>query len=150
MLKPTGRIVLNLDPEDQGLEKLMALSLEDGDRYFVPVKVATVNVFGAVYNQNAFLHDPKLRVEDYLSEAGGLTRNADKKHLLIIRADGSVIPKRSSGPFTKAFEAARLNPGDSIAVPTEMFKVPFMRGLRDWTQVFSQLALGAAAINVLK
>jgi protein involved in polysaccharide export with SLBB domain len=149
-LKPTGRIVLNLDPHDNGLGKLMDLTLEDGDRFFVPVTTATVNVFGAVYNQNAFLHDPKLRVEDYLSEAGGFTRNADKKRVLIIRADGSVVPKRSAGPFTKTFEAARLNPGDSIAVPTEMFKVPFMRGLRDWTQVFSQLALGAAAINVLK
>lgn len=149
-LKPTGRIVLNLEPNDQGAGELMDLTLEDGDRFFVPVKSATVNVFGAVYNQNAFLHNPKMRVEDYLHEAGGFTRNADKKHVLIIRADGSVIPKHASSPFTKSFEAARLNPGDSIAVPTEMFKVPFMRGLRDWTQIFSQLALGAAAINVLK
>ena len=149
-LKTTGRIVLNLDPDEPGLGASMELALEDGDRLYVPANPATVNVLGAVYNQNSFLHSPKMRVEDYLRQAGGLTRNADKQHVLIIRADGSVIPKHSAGPFSKTFEAARLRPGDSVVVPTEMFKLSFMRGLRDWTQVFSQLALGAAAINVLK
>jgi protein involved in polysaccharide export with SLBB domain len=149
-VKTTGRIVLNLDPNGQDLGESAGLRLEDGDRFYVPPNPATVNVLGAVYNQNSFLHNPKLRVEDYLREAGGLTRNADRKHVLIIRADGSVIPRHGVGPFAKAFEAARLKPGDSVVVPAEIFKLSFMRGLRDWTQVFSQLALGAAAINVLK
>jgi hypothetical protein len=35
-------------------------------------------------------------------------------------------------------------------VPAALFKGTFMRGLRDWTQVFAELALGAAAINLLK
>jgi hypothetical protein len=37
-----------------------------------------------------------------------------------------------------------------VVVPEKMPKIPFMKGLRDWTQVFSQLALGAAAVNVLR
>jgi hypothetical protein len=60
------------------------------------------------------------------------------------------VPKDGSSPFRKAFESGLLNPGDSIVVPEQIFKPGFMRGLRDWTQVFSQLALGAAAVNVLK
>lgn len=147
----TGRIVLRLDPAGSDVSKLMGLVLEGGDRFVVPPRPATVNVLGAVYNPNSFIHEANLRVADYLRQAGGCTRNADKGRIFIIRADGSVVPKQgSSSPFTKAFDATRLNPGDSLVIPQQMFKTPFLRGLRDWSQVFGQLALGAAAINILR
>jgi hypothetical protein len=31
-----------------------------------------------------------------------------------------------------------------------MFRTTFLRALRDWSQVFSQFALGAAAVNILR
>jgi hypothetical protein len=43
-----------------------------------------------------------------------------------------------------------LNPGDSIVVPEAIFRGSFIQSMRDWSQVFGQLALGAAAINILK
>lgn len=146
----TGRIVLGLEPESNDLTKLMKLPLEDGDRFIVPPRSATINVLGSVYNPNSFLHEPRLRLVDYLEEAGGATRTADKGRIFIIRADGSVTPHQGGGLFKKAFEAVLLNPGDAIVVPEQMPKTPFLKGFRDWTQVFSNLALGAAAINVLK
>jgi len=149
-IKATGRIVLELDPEDMGTARLMNIPLEDGDTFHVPTRPMTVNVFGAVYNQSALLFRPRHRVADYLSEAGGCDRTADRSRTFVIRADGQVVPKHGSGLFSKSFEATRLNPGDSVVVPTQMFHGAAMRGLRDWTQVFSQLALGAAAVNVLK
>jgi protein involved in polysaccharide export with SLBB domain len=145
-VKPTGRVVLNLEPGSNDSSKLMELSLEDGDRFMVPARPSTVNVLGAVYNQNAFIYESKARVGDYLRQAGGATRDADKSRAFVIRADGSVVPSASH----KNFENMRLNPGDSLVMPEALFKTSFMRGLRDWTQVFSQLALGAAAINVLR
>jgi hypothetical protein len=44
----------------------------------------------------------------------------------------------------------RLYPGDSVIVPEAAFRFSLLRGLRDWSLVFSQFGLGAAAINVLK
>lgn len=149
-LKATGRIVLSLDPDNNDYSSLMDFTLEDGDRFVVPSRPATVNVLGAVYNQNSFVYRPAQRVSDYLRQAGGETRNADSARTFIIRADGSVVPKRGFNHIAHSFDAARLNPGDSVVVPQVIFKGSFMQGLRDWTQVFSQLALGAAAINVLK
>jgi protein involved in polysaccharide export with SLBB domain len=149
-LKATGRIVLDLEPGTADLSKLMDFPLEDGDHFVVPSRPATVNVLGAVYNQNSFIYQPNLRVTDYLRQAGDATRNADTARLFIIRADGSVVPKRGSSPFTRSFEATVLNPGDSVVVPEAIFRTTFFEGLRDWSQVFGQLALGAAAINVLK
>jgi protein involved in polysaccharide export with SLBB domain len=149
-VKATGRIVLGFDGDQADMTKLMEIPLEDGDVFVVPARPATVNVLGAVYNQNAFLHSDRMRVADYLRAAGGATRGADKDKIFIIRADGSLVPRQSSGVFHQGFEAARLNPGDSLVVPNAFPRTPFLRNLRDWTQVFSQLLLGAAAVNVLK
>jgi polysaccharide export outer membrane protein len=149
-IKATGRIVLGLARDQSDLRKLMDLPLEDGDVFMVPARPATINVLGAVYNQNAFLHEENLRVSDYLKAAGGATRTADKDKVYIFRADGSVVPREGASLFRQKFEDTNLNPGDSVVVPEAFPKASFLRGLRDWTQVFSQLVLGAAAINVLR
>lgn len=149
-LKSTGRIVLNLSPGSNDISKLMDFPLEDGDRFLVPSRPATVNVLGSVYNQNAFLYDPNMRIADYLQQAGGANRNGDKARIFVIRADGSVSPKQASGAFSHPFESGRLNPGDSIVVPEAMLKGGFLRGIKDWSLVLSQFALGAAAANVLR
>jgi protein involved in polysaccharide export with SLBB domain len=150
-IQSSGRIVLNLEPGSSDLAKLMNLQLEGGDRFVVPARPATVNVLGAVYNQTALLYEGRLRIDDYLRKAGGFTRNADKARVFIIRADGSLTPKQgAASPFVRSFGAMRLYPGDSVIVPEAAFRSSLLRGLRDWSLVFSQFGLGAAAINVLK
>src|SRR5262249_17156827 len=107
-------------------------------------------VGGAVYDKNSFIFIPNQRVGDYLKVAGGPGRDADKKHIFIIRADGSVISKTtSSGLWGNTFEAARMNPGDTVVVPEKTFRPTALRGLLDWSQLFSQLALGVAAVSVI-
>ncbi|MCE5310607.1 MAG: hypothetical protein LLG20_23450, partial [Acidobacteriales bacterium] len=83
-------------------------------------------------------------------KAGGPTRTADRKRMFVIRANGAVTPRQGANLFHNSFESSKLNPGDSVVVPQMVFKPGFMRGMRDWTEVLSQMALGAAAINVLK
>jgi protein involved in polysaccharide export with SLBB domain len=149
-LRATGRIVLQVSPNSTGIDDLPDLSLEDGDSFTVPPTPATVNVVGAVYDQNSFMFIPNRRVGDYLKTAGGPGRDADKKHMFIIRADGSVISKTTaSGVWGNTFESARMNPGDTVIVPEKTFRPTALRGLLDWSQLFSQLALGVAAISVI-
>lgn len=149
-LRATGRIVLHVSPDSTGIESLPDLSLEDGDVFTIPPAPATVNVVGAVYDQNSFMFTPNRRVGDYLKIAGGPGRDADKKHMFIIRADGSVISKTTaSGLWGNNFESARINPGDTVVVPEKTFRPTALRGLLDWSQLFSQLALGVAAVSVI-
>jgi protein involved in polysaccharide export with SLBB domain len=149
-LRATGRIVLQIKPDATGVDSLPDLPLEDGDMFVVPPKPATVSVVGAVYDQNSFMFMPNRRVGDYLKMAGGPNRNADKKHMFIIRADGSVVSRTvNSGLWGNTFESARMNPGDTIVVPEKTFRPTVLRGILDWSQLFSQLALGAAAISVI-
>lgn len=145
-----GRIVLELAPSSKGVDALPDLALENGDRFYIPSRPSTVNVVGSVFEQAAFLYDEDLHVGDYLKKAGGSTRSADRSHMFVIRADGSVVARSASvGMFDRGFDSLRMHPGDTLVVPTYVNKTTFVRGLMDWSQIFSNLALGAAAINVL-
>ncbi len=145
-----GRIVLDLEPNSKGVNALPDVPLENGDRLYVPSRPLTMSVVGSVYEQAAFLYDEDLKVGDYLKKAGGPSRSADRSHMFVIRADGSVVAKSSNvGPFGRNFDSLSVHPGDTLVVPTYINKTTFVRGLMDWSQIFSNLALGAAAVNVL-
>ncbi len=147
-VKATGRIVLEIDPDKQRLKDLPDLVLEDGDRFYVPSRHSTVSVIGQVYNENAYIYKPGKRIGDYLSLAGGPTKDADTDSIYVLRADGSVTSKQQSG-WLLGFNGDRLNPGDTIVVPEQLDKTKWTTELKDWTQIIYQLGLGAAAIKVL-
>ncbi|MGE5645918.1 MAG: SLBB domain-containing protein [Acidobacteriota bacterium] len=150
-LRATGRIVLDLEPHARGTAALPELPLEDGDVFTVPSRPAFVNVVGAVYNGTSFVYQEDKRLGDYLREAGGPTRTGDSRHTFLIRADGSVVSQSwTSDKLTHSFDDLRLNPGDSVVVPEQLDKNTFLKSLKDWSQVFAQFGLGAAAVNVLR
>ena len=149
-LKAAGRIVLELPMQQPQLKDLPELALEDGDRYLVPARPSTVSVIGAVYNQNAFIYRDGQSVSDYLTRAGGPTRDADSGSTYVIRADGTVISRRQSGWFSSGFGDERLMPGDTVIVPEELDKWRFTKEFKDWTQILYQFALGVAGLKVLR
>jgi protein involved in polysaccharide export with SLBB domain len=150
-IRASGRVVLDLRPASGSPADLPDIPLEDGDRLVVPYRPATVELLGAVYNRNSFLYRQQARVEDYLRHAGGVTRDADPGRMFIIRADGSIVSRQSvRGLWNGGFNALRLLPGDAIVVPERLSHGSFLRGLRDWSQIFSQFALGAAAVRVIQ
>jgi polysaccharide export outer membrane protein len=150
-VKATGRVVLDLTPNSRAVSDLPEIALEDGDRFVVPYRPSTVEMLGAVYNKNSFLYRREARLDDYLKRAGGPTRDADTSRMFVIRADGSVLSKQSvKGLWNGGFASLRLMPGDAIVVPERLNRGSLLKGLRDWSQVISQFALGAAAIRVIQ
>lgn len=149
-IRATGRIVLQFKPGSRGADNLPNLSLENGDTFIVPPVPSTVNVVGAVYDQNSFLYTRGTRVSTYLRLAGGPNQDADRRHSFIIRADGEVISyAMTKGPWGYGFDSLPMYPGDTIVIPDKTLKPSFLRGFFDWSQLFSQLALGAAALTVI-
>ena len=149
LIRATGRIVLEVKPEAKSLKDFPDLVLEDGDRLLLPPRPSTVSVFGSVYNQNAYIYKQGKQVSDYLAQAGGPTKDADKSSLYLLKADGSVISKQQGGWFGRGFNGERVNPGDSIIVPEDLDKLSWTRELKDWTQIFYQFALGVVGLKVL-
>ncbi len=150
-LRATGRVVLEFKPDSMGPETIPSIPLEDGDTFRVPSRPIIVSVVGAVYGQNVFLYNNKNRVRDYLLLSGRPNRIADRAHSFVIRADGSVYSKDSSGGlWGDRFGSAPIYPGDTVVVPEKPIRPSTLRQVIDWSQVFSQFAIGAAAIQVIK
>lgn len=149
---PTGRVVLDIQPNADSVADIPALPLEDGDVFYIPPKLSTVQVAGAVYNPNAFRYEPRKRLADYLEDAGGPTREADKRRIFLIRADGTVVSSQNHGQFWHdSFERTAVLPGDAIVVPTKL-KAPggFLQQLPFVTQILSQTALTGAVVGTTR
>ncbi len=149
-VQATGRVVLDIPPQNAGVNDLPDIALEDGDRFLVPSKPSTSSVMGMVYNENAFVYQPKSRLSDYLAKAGGPTRDADSSRIYLLRADGSVLSAQNANMFFGSFSNELLMPGDTIVVPEMLDKFSMTRELKDWAQIFYQFALGVAGIKVLR
>lgn len=151
-LKASGRIALELKPERP---EYPDLPLEDGDNITIPTRPGFVSVFGAVLAENAFIHREDASVEDYLERAG-LLREADIDAALIIRADGSVEGNSAHRRWfgSGGFMGKELQPGDAIFVPEKFDRrsayTQFIQGAKDWTSIFYQFGLGAAAIKTIR
>jgi polysaccharide export outer membrane protein len=143
-IKPIGRIVLDLKPDSAGIDSIPDLALEDGDRFIVPRLPSNVNVEGQVYSANAFVYTPGRRVIDYLREAGGPDRQADRKRSFVLRADGSVV-SRQYADVDRAF----IYPGDTIVVPPVLDKRAVLQRIVDIATIVGQFGLGVAGIALL-
>jgi len=148
-LKSKGRVSLELDANQSTLPNL---PLEDGDTILVPTLPAFVSAAGSVNNDNVFIFRPGKTVADVLA-AAGLNEDSEPSEAFVLRADGSIFSRKSAGLLSR-FESAKLMPGDTVVVPSKVDRESgyniVMRGLRDWTQIFSNLGIGAAAIKSLK
>lgn len=148
--RPTGRVVLGIKPDARTLDEIPDIPLEDGDSFYVPPRLGTIQVVGEVYNANAFRYQVEKRLSAYLNDAGGPARTADVKRIFLIRADGTVISRQSYGQhWSGNFEKLMLMPGDAIVVPPK-FKTfgGFMDTLPMITQVLSQSAVTGAVVSM--
>ncbi len=150
-IRATGRIVLQFRPDSRDVDSIPDIAPEDGDRLVVPHIPTAVNVVGAVYNQNSFLYKADARTGAYLRLAGGPNRDADRRRAFIIRADGEVVSRdMTKSPWGNEFSDLRIYPGDTIVIPEKTFKPSALYGVMNWSQMFSQLALGAASLSVIR
>lgn len=148
----SGRVVLNLSPAANSLGAFPELEMEDNDQVMVPARPSTVSVMGMVYNAGSFVYVARRTVGDYLKLAGRGRADADMRHAFVLHADGSVTSSTAvNGAFSgDRFAGLRMRPGDQIVVPSRVRSGGLLRGLRDWTQISSQLALTGAAVAILR
>ena len=154
-IQPNGRIALELPPEAASVEVLPDVPLDHADRIFVPPRPGFVTVAGAVVNVNSFIWKPGRTAGDYLKLAG-TDEAADTSNMFILRADGTVSHAGDQRSFFggNKLVAQKLEPGDALIVPNQLdFETwgrALVRNLKDWSQIFYQFGLGAAAIRTLR
>jgi protein involved in polysaccharide export with SLBB domain len=147
----TGRVILNMKPDAAAVADIPIFPLEDGDAFYIPPRLSTVQVAGAVYNANAFRYESEERLIAYLSAAGGPTRDADQKRMFVIRADGTVISRQSRNRHSHgSYENLKLLPGDAIVVPEKLRVSSALNNFMLATSLASQTAVTAAALSVVR
>jgi protein involved in polysaccharide export with SLBB domain len=152
-VQATGRVALPVRPVDRGVDNFPDIVMEDNDRLLIPSTPATISVVGNVYNPGSFIFESRNSVGGYLELAGKGKPQSDLHHAFVLRANGVVVAANNvNGVFAGTkFDRLRLFPGDQIVVPYKLPTGSFVRGLRDWTQIISQLAVtGVVLSNVLQ
>jgi len=144
--KPVGRLVIDLRRSSAaapGSEQ--DIVLKDGDQLLVPRVTQEVTVIGEVQSTTSHLYRTNLSRDDYLAMSGGLTPRADKDHIYVVRADGSVVTRSGNAWFSGG--GVDMRTGDTIVAPLDTER---MRPLPFWTAVTSiiyNLAVAAAAVS---
>ncbi|MGD9159297.1 MAG: SLBB domain-containing protein [Desulfobacteraceae bacterium] len=157
--EPTGRMLIDIKDIMLMPSGKNDLELRPGDRLVVGRRPDSVLVIGEVYNPNAIIHTPGDDVGYYLNMVGGMTSNADKRQMYIVRADGTVVSKKQtkfkifSWDSSKrrwgfgSFKSTELNPGDTIIVPKKVVKLSWLRIVKDTTSVLYQLAVSIGVLD---
>jgi protein involved in polysaccharide export with SLBB domain len=140
--KPDGRLVLDTP---YGSNELPAnLRLEDNDTVHIPPVPTTVGVFGAVFETGSFIYRPGETVKDFLRQAGGPQRYADRKEIFVVHANGAVASSRE----VKKLQDQPALQGDVIFVPVKS-SIDTLERIREISTVIYQLGLGVATIGIL-
>lgn len=141
-----GRVSIKLDTLDKFERSSSDIILEDGDSLTVPEKPQQVQVIGAVYNQTAFVYEPDGTVTSYINKAGGMTKDADKDEMYVLKVDGTAVSRKVGRGFGNNWTA--LDPGDTIVVPEKIEKIAWLREIKDITQILYQIAVTAGVLIV--
>lgn len=144
--RATGRLVIDLPgllaSEGGSVKDVL---LRDGDELVIPKRRQEVSVIGEVQNAMSHLFLPNLSRDDYIHLSGGTTRKADKSHVHVVRADGSVASQPGSW-FRRSYDVA-IKPGDTIVVPLNTERMPRLPFWQAVTQILYNLAVSVAAVN---
>jgi polysaccharide export outer membrane protein len=145
----TGRLVIDLErmlknPADTDF----IVFLKGNDELVIPQTTQDVTVIGQVQFPTSHLYRKGLDRDDYIGRSGGVTLNAAKKQIYLVRANGAVFANNTSRWFRDK-DGMRVKPGDTVVVPLDTAKVSKIRFWSDVTSVLSNLAITVAALNAL-
>ncbi|HQI29023.1 MAG TPA: SLBB domain-containing protein, partial [Sedimentisphaerales bacterium] len=155
----TGRVVVRLSALEEFKGSSYDMELEDGDKLTVPQVSGVVHIVGEVFNPTSLLYEENGTVSYYLGRVGGMTKEADKKQVSVIKADGTVVSmeqgnrgkllfwdSQSNSWFFGGFLSHRMEPGDTIVVPRKVDKYLNLRLTKDITQIIFQIAVAAGVV----
>jgi len=142
----SGRLVIHIDPSiDSWAGTSADIEVRGGDVLKIPKRPEFVLISGQVYNASATTFVPGKTARWYLEHAGGATGIANRKEIFIIRANGSVVGRRSAGWLDHDVLSTTLERGDVIVVPQKIVGTSVVwRNILGAAQVVASLGIAAA------
>jgi hypothetical protein len=100
-----------------------------------------VLIVGQVSNTVAMLYRSGYGLDNYLDDAGGMTRMGDESEIYVVKANGRIA--RRGGGWGRD---VKIMPGDTIVVPEKLEQFNFLDSSLDWSRVMSQVAISIASM----
>lgn len=146
----SGRLVIRISADINSWANTPAdIEMHTGDVLTVPKRPGFVLISGQVYNASAITFVPGKEASWYLRRAGGTNEVANRKEIFVVRANGSVIGRRSGEWYGANVLATRMEAGDVIVVPEKIIGGSlFWRNLLTVAQLSSSIALTAAVAHI--
>jgi len=146
--KAVGRLVINLEAAMHASPgSSNDVILRNGDELIVPKQRQEVMVLGEVQSASSHLFQRRLTRDDYIDQSGGVTRQADRGQIYVVRADGSVDSGQRGWFSSRA--GVVMRPGDAIVVPLDTERLP---GLVLWgaiTTILYNIAIATAEAHAI-
>jgi protein involved in polysaccharide export with SLBB domain len=145
----SGRLVIHVSADIASWANTPAdIEMRSGDVLSVPKRPGFVLVTGQVYNTSAITFVPGKDAGWYLGRSGGTNDVANRKEIFVIRANGSVVGRRSGTWYSGNVLSTRLRPGDVIVVPQRIIGSLFWKNLLAVAQLSSSIAFTAAVAGI--
>ena len=156
-----GRVSIDLSTLDALEHSSDNIVLQADDTLIVPIQPSSVQVLGQVYNPNAIVARPGLTVADYLQRAGGPTEGADRDHIYVIQANGSILTEEGVRledrnrlfpllpVMSGGLMGTRLESGDTVYVPEKLIYINSLQYAKDITQVIVNSVESLAILGIL-
>jgi polysaccharide export outer membrane protein len=137
-----GRVVVRMESIEQLEGTEDDIILEAKDRILMPTPPQTVSIIGSVKNPSTVIYRPNLGLDEYLRQAGGLTEDANRKEMYVMRANGTT---------DSAYLAVKkIQSGDTIVVPQKIeARTPQLALWQTVASIVGSVALTAAGISVV-
>jgi polysaccharide biosynthesis/export protein len=144
--KAIGRLVIDLRAVMAGkMGSSDDVILRNGDTLIVPRQRQEVMVLGEVQDPTSHLYKRDISRDDYIAQSGGPTRQADKRRIYVVRANGSV-DAGSRGWFHNS-DGVQIHPGDAIVVPLDTERLPALTVWTAVTTILYNVAIAAAEVH---
>jgi polysaccharide export outer membrane protein len=144
--KAVGRLVINLEASLHARPgSTNDVILRNGDELIVPKRRQEVMVLGEVQYASSHLYQHSMSRDDYIDQSGGVTRQADRKQIYVVRADGSVEAGHR-GWFSSS-DSVEIRPGDAIVVPLDTERLPALQLWSAVTTILYNIAIATAEIH---
>jgi len=156
-----GRMVVRILPVAELEGSAYDIELEEADRVEIPPIPSSVTVLGRVYNPTSLLYERDKPVAYYLAQTGGMREDADKKHLYLVRADGTVISRAQHRGFrwwwsrgehrwaSGRFAGLPVERGDTLLVPEQPITVGGLSIAKDISQILANIFVAAGNLKFL-
>jgi len=146
--KAVGRLVIDLKSAINAKPgSADDIIVRNGDELIVPVQRQDVMVLGEVQSASSHLYQPDLARDDYIALSGGVTTQADKSKIYVVRADGSVVANQHRWLFSSG--GGDIRPGDAVVVPLDTERLPNLPLWQAVTQILYQIAVAVAVLHTL-